>query len=339
MSGIIDIIIFIFVLGVIIFVHEMGHLIYAKKYNVYCSEFSLGMGPILFSKQYGETKYSLRAIPIGGFVSMAGENEAAEDVEEGRRLFDVSKPRQAMIMFGGAMYNFIFGLLFILLINSIIGVPSEEPIIGVVSENSVVDLAGVTEGSEIVSVNGKEYSTSSDYKMAIIEAKESGSISVVFDNGEDIITVEDDNVDSSYVLGFSYGVTHNIFKIVKSTIIDFFGMLSALFVAIVGLVANFSEVSGDIAGPIGIYGIVGEAREAGIVSVMYLTALLSINIGLFNLLPIPGLDGSKIIIAVGEHIIGKDMPKKLYYALSFAGLTFLLLLMLIVTISDIANLF
>ncbi len=338
MSNIITLLLFILILGVIVFVHELGHLLFAKKYGVYCPEFAIGMGPKLFSKKMGETTYSIRAFPIGGFVTMAGEEDDGENVEVGRRLFDISKMRQAMIMFAGAMFNFILGITLLLIVNFIAGVPTDTAIVGEVEPGTIAEEYGVQSGDEIIAVNGTTVESFGDTVALIEEAKSEGFVEVTLDSNGKEIVISEDNVDSDFIIGIHYAKTRNVITIVKNTFVQFLTLATAIVGALVALVVNFSETSGDVSGPVGIFNIVGDVRASGIVSTLMLVAALSINIGIFNLLPFPGLDGSKIVIAVGERILKRDMPQKLYAIISVGGLIFLLLLMVVITVSDITKL-
>lgn len=335
------IIVAILVFGSIIFVHELGHLIFAKKYGVYCYEFSLGMGPKLFSKKYGETVYSIRAIPIGGFVSMAGEDDEGKDIPEGRRLNDISKLKQAMVIFAGAFFNFIFALVIVFAINIYTGEVEYGNIVGEVMEGTLAEEYGLEPGYEITEINEVQIKTFEEAKDTVLVAKEAGSINIVFEKDGKEIIVDEANIDENFILGFKYAeisTSRNIFAIIKNSIVQFVTITTAMVGAFANLILKFSTMKDNVGGPIMVINAIGESSQIGVLYLMQMVALLSVNIGIVNLLPIPGLDGSKILIAIGEYITKRDLPRKLYIGLSLGGVVFLLLLMVLITIKDITNL-
>lgn len=331
----------IFLFGIIIFVHELGHLLFAKKYGVFCREFAIGMGPKLISKQYGETIYSLRLVPVGGFVSLAGEEDDDSDIPYERQLPGISKLKQAMVIFGGALFNFILGLVIIFSINLYLGETKYSPEIASVMEDSKAEEIGLEEGYVITSVNSNKVNSNTDIVTVVNDAKKSGELNVIFEKGNDVITFNDANVNEEYTLGVTYKtetVSRNIFTILLNTVKDFGTMTVSMIAGFAKLIVNFSSMKTQVGGPVMVISTIGSSAQMGFIYVLQLVAILSINIGIVNLLPIPGLDGSKILIAIGEHITKRDLPKKIYYALSFGGVVVLLLLMVLITIQDIQNL-
>ncbi len=332
----------IFVFGIIIFVHELGHLIFAKKYGILCYEFAVGMGPKLYSKKVGETVYSLRVIPIGGFVSMAGENDDAEDVDPERTLLGVHKLKQAMVIFAGPLFNFLFALLIIFSINLYYGEVEPVNSVGKVVDDSVASELGIEEGYTITQVNGVQIKDFDSLTTEIDSAKASGSLNIVFEKDGNTIVLNEENVDSDYTVGIVYDnevVSRNIFVIIKNSFVSFFGILYAMIVGFAQLIFDFASVKSNVGGPIMVMKVIGDSAQVGAVYLLQMMALISINIAIINLLPIPGLDGSKILISIGEFITKRDLPKKLYVGLSLGGILFLLLLMVLITIKDIQNLF
>ncbi|MFV0499473.1 MAG: M50 family metallopeptidase [Bacilli bacterium] len=331
----------IVIFGTIIFVHELGHLIFAKKFGVFCREFSLGMGPKLFSKKFGETLYSIRVLPIGGFVSMAGENDDGDDVPVGRTLNDIHKLKQSLIIFGGAFFNFILGFIILLGMNFYIGSGEYEPIVGEIIEGSLAEEMHISSGFKIISVNGKSVSDFDSMVDDINNAKKSGDINIVFKKGDKTITINETGVKEDFTIGIKYksaSVSRNPILIFKNTFTQFFEMIFAMFNGFYNLIVQFSENKNSVGGPVMIVNVIGDSVQAGILYLFQVVALLSINLGVVNLLPIPGLDGSKILIAIGEFITKKEIPRKLYIGLSLGGIVFLLFLMILITFNDIINL-
>ncbi len=335
LDSLIVIIVLILSLGLVTFVHELGHLLFAKKYNLYCPEFAVGMGPKLFSFQKGETLYSIRAFPIGGFVRIAGEEDDGSDVAVGRRLFDASKLQQAMVLFAGALFNFILGLVLLLIVNFSMGVSLNSNEIGQVVDNSVASDIGLKAGDEITNINGVVVTSFDEVRDNLNMAIESGDVAIEINNGT---TYSFTDVNEDFVLGVNFATTRNVFYVIKSSVTQFVMMFTIIGRALLGLFIDFKNTSGNIAGPVGVYSVLKDYMSYGLVATFLFISTISINIGVFNLLPIPGLDGSKIVIAIGEHITKKDLPRKLYAVISIAGVLFLLALMLLVTIKDIVNL-
>ena len=183
MSIILNLIIFILILGFIVFVHEFGHFIFAKMNGVYVYEFALGMGPKLFSKKGRETEYSLRAIPIGGFCQLAGENIDDDDIKKvpkNRRLQDKTAFQRFLIMFFGAGNNFISAILILFLIALIWGGSTMDPVISSVDNKYPAYAAGIRKNDKIVSINGHHISTSDDISLylAISNPKTKNTITV-----------------------------------------------------------------------------------------------------------------------------------------------------------------
>lgn len=338
MNTLVTIVVLILSLGIVTFVHELGHLIFAKKYNLFCPEFAVGMGPKLYSFKKGETEYSIRALPIGGFVRIAGEEDDGDEVEEGRRLFDATKLQQAMVLFAGAFFNFILGILLLIVANTITGVPINEPVIGQVVEGSIAYQNDFREGDIIVSVNGVEVTSRDDSLDAVVAAKEYGSLVLVLERDGKQVTHTFENIDKDFVLGYNYSTSRNLIEVLKVSFNQFIKFFVLIGTVLVGLFTDFSNTSGNVAGPVGVYNVLQDFMQYGVATTILFIATISINIGVFNLLPIPGLDGSKILIAISEHILKRDMPRKLYTIISVAGVLFLLGLMVLITIKDIINL-
>ena len=171
-NGIVTLILFIIILGIIILVHEFGHFIFSKKFGVYVYEFAIGMGPKLFSRKKGETEYSLRAVPIGGFCSLAGEDgeevtEEGKKVPKKRKLFAKPVWQRFLILFFGAGNNFILAYLLLFLVAIIGGAPVMEPTISGITEGYPMDEAGIEAGDKILEVNGHATKTIDDVQLYI----------------------------------------------------------------------------------------------------------------------------------------------------------------------------
>ena len=336
MSVILNILLFILILGVIVFIHEFGHFTFAKLTGVYVYEFSIGMGPKLCSKKGKETEYSLRAIPIGGFCQMAGEDVEDDDlkkVPKSKRLQSKTVWQRFLIMFFGAGNNFISAVLILFFIALVYGGTSMSPMITEVTKNYPAQKAGIEAGDIVKEINGHKIKTSDDISLflAIANPKEKNTFVVEKENGDKETykfkakKVEKDG-ETSYVygIGMTAKKTASIFKQMGITV-------GYLFTG--GISLN------QLSGPVGIYSIVGESSKAGVANVLYLIAFLSINVGFINLLPLPAFDGGHIVFLIIEMIKGSPVKPELEEKIHGIGMMLLLLLMVVITINDIIRLF
>ncbi|WP_249030468.1 M50 family metallopeptidase [Tannockella kyphosi] len=360
MQTIINIIVFILIIGGIIFIHELGHFLTAKLFGVYAPEFSLGMGPKLIGVKRGETEYQLRLLPIGGYVIMAGEadqeeNEMMKDIPLERTLKGIHTWKRCVIMLAGVFMNFVLAITLLIGIYATTEVQSTNPIIGTITEDSQASIAGLEEGDVInkITVLGSEYviASFSDiqtlFSNETLQVEDPDYLDIVLEITRDSQTV---NIDSKIVYDSSYdsfilGITPAYVSLsfgnaIKIALMSFQDSALLIFDTLSELVTNSSETISQLSGPAGIYTITAQVTETGsIATILSLMALLSINIGIFNLLPIPGLDGCQVIFALIEGVIGKELPIKIKYALQVAGLALVLGLMLVVTVQDLSRIF
>lgn len=356
MQTIINIIVFLLILGSIIIIHELGHFLAAKYFGVYCSQFSIGFGPKIWSKKGKETEYELRALPFGGFVAMAGEedqmdNEELKDVPLERTLKGIKTYQKVIIFLAGVFMNFVLAIVIIFGVNITSGqLPVNVAEIGQISENSAAEKYGLQVGDIIQKIEiqetGKSYVISNfedisfDQKLLNIDNETiTMNITVERNKQEKTIPVKVDyNTDEGrYVIGIIQASRRmTLVESFQYTFISFGEMSVAIFVALGQLVTKFSQTIGQMSGPAGIYQITAEVTETGQVAYIFsLLAMLSVNIGIFNLMPIPGLDGCQVLFAVVEKIIGRELPEKLKLILQMIGLGLVILLMIIVTYQDI----
>lgn len=341
------IILFILILSVIIVIHELGHFIFAKLTGVYVYEFSLGMGKRIWGFKKGDTEYSIRLIPLGGYVSLAGESvEVDESISKEKRLQSKSIFERFLIMFAGAGFNFLLAL-FILFISALIfGSVSVKPIVGAVSEEYPAYLAGIRTDDVILEIDSKKINTWDDamWEIQINSGKTlefklrdvNNNLKTVSVTPEKVIN-EDETV--SYVYGISrntnknYGLgqaiiygfekTGSTFKLMGNTI-------KSLFVGKVGV--------DELSGPIGIYTVVDTQKAGGIENILYLIAFLSVNVGVINLLPFPAFDGGRILFLIIEKIKGSPVDSKIENTIHNIGFMLLMLLMVYVTFNDVFRL-
>lgn len=341
---------FILVLGTIVLVHEFGHFIFSKLFGVYVYEFSIGMGPRLlhYKKKGGETEYSLRLIPIGGFCSLAGED--ADDnskIADNRKLYNKPVWQRFIIMVAGATFNFIFAFVLLFVMALIFGSVSTKPIIANVVEGYPAYEAGVREGDRVISIDGKKTSSWSEVQLYIQNAKGKSMAFVL--KGEDgskrtvEITpeiTEDEEGNKSYKVGIGMdttkkrGIIASLSYAGETTVSLYKLMLTTLKLLFTGNVGI-----NDLSGPVGIYSVVDSQAKEGIESLMYLTAYLSMNVGVINLIPFPAFDGGRVLFLIIEKLRKKPVKAKTEAMVNSIGFGLLILLMIVVTINDIIRLF
>ncbi|MBL7045730.1 MAG: site-2 protease family protein [Parcubacteria group bacterium] len=360
-----SIIIFLLVLVVLILVHEFGHFIIAKRSGIRVDEFGIGFPPRLFGKKYGETLYSLNALPFGGFVKIFGEDRASvdsSDLDLPRAMFNKSKWAQAAVLVGGVSFNilfawFIFSATFVMgtttavtQANSafisderleIIGVLPESPagIAGLQGEDIIVGLS--TDTSEVSEVNVESVATfivshgGSEMKIDYERDGELGSVDIstalgLFE-GVDLPAI---GVSMADVGLLKYPIHIALWEGIKLTAKSLFeitvGILSFLGSALL-LNADLSQV----AGPVGIVSLVGDASALGLIVLLNFTAFISLNLAVINLLPFPALDGGRLLFLIVEAIKGSPINPRVSQITNGVGFALLLLLMLVVTYGDV----
>ena len=350
MSVILNIILFVLILGVIVFIHEFGHFVFAKLTGVYVYEFAIGMGPKLWGKKGKETEYTLRAIPIGGFCQLAGEDLEDDDlkkVPKDRRLQSKTVWQRFLIMFFGAGNNFISAIIILFFIALVWGGNTMSPTITEVTKNYPAQKAGMEAGDIVKEINGHKIKTSDDISLylAIADPKEKSTFVVEKSNGEKETykfkakKIEKDGETSyMYGIGMQQEKTKGFVNAIKYT-----GKKTASIFKQMGITVGYLFTGGislnQLSGPVGIYSVVGESSKAGFANILYLIAFLSINVGFINLLPIPAFDGGHIVFLIVEAIKGSPVKPELEEKIHGVGMMLLLLLMAIITINDIIKLF
>ncbi len=342
-------IIFILVLGTIIFVHELGHFIFAKLMGVYVYEFSLGMGPRLLHKKGKETEYCLRLIPIGGFCSMAGEEIDEEEIKvpKSKRL-QAKKPWQRfLIMFFGPGFNFIFAILILFFVALFCGSYSYDPLVSSVNNNYPAKIAGIEKGDKILEINGKKVKTTDDATLYFtLNAKNKAIPIKVEKKNNDIkeYKVKPKKETKDGTTSYKFGITikgkkqYGIINSLKYTVVKTGSLFKQMWITVVSLFTGGVSVK-QLSGPVGIYSIVGEQSKAGLSSILYLMAFLSINVGFLNLIPLPAFDGGHILFIIIEKIKGSPVSPRIENMIHTVGLFLLMLLMIYITFNDVLRLF
>ena len=333
---------FILVLSITIFIHELGHFIFAKKAGIYVYEFCIGMGPriFMFKRKNDETEYGIRLFPIGGFCAMAGEGiEDDEDVPKDKKLQSKTWLQRFLTIVAGVMFNFILALVILIVIGFINGNPNNKPIISQVPIDSPSYEAGLQAGDIIKTLNGTKINTIDrlliEYQMEYGKTLE---LEVLRDGKIEKISIVPVKNEGTYSYGFSLDSTvrYGFFEGIKYGFSKFFSLIEQMFLVITYLITGKLSLS-NLSGPVGIYNIVGESAKAGLINLVYLTGYLSINVGFINLLSIPAFDGGRILFLIIEKIRRKPVNIKVENTIHAVGLALLMVLMVVITYNDIVR--
>lgn len=342
-------IIFILVLCVTIMVHELGHFICAKKAGVYVYEFSLGMGPKIFSKKRKNdpTEYNVRLFPIGGFVSMAGEDlEEDNKVSKDEQLCNKSWGWRFITLIAGIAFNFFLAIILLFVVGLFNGVPKDETKIAYIQEQYPIAETNIQVGDKITKVNNVKINSAEILVLElIVHSGETLDFEVEHTNGKkEVVSVKPIYTEKGEEKGYAYG-----FSLDNTKEKGFFVSIKYAFVQTKNLVAQMGKtiyylITGQIgidslSGPVGIYTVVGSAAEAGILSVLYLIAYLCINVGIINLIPLPAFDGGRILFLIIEKIKGSKVNPKIENVIHSIGFILLMALMIYVTYNDILRVF
>lgn len=328
--------------GLIVFFHELGHFTFAKLFKVKVNEFAMGMGPTLFKFKKGETKYALRLLPIGGFVSMEGEDEESEN----ENAF-CNKPawQRFIIVAAGGTINLIMGVIIVaimLLQTDLIGLPEIHSF----HENSVSSQYGLQVGDEIKKINGKNVYSEYDLSFLMQRDKDGVFDFVVERNGEkvELNGVKFETYDNNGTLTIIYdfiikGVEPSFSSVAKNAVSESVSIGRIVWISLLDLVTGQYGLS-DLSGPIGTVTYIADAAEIAQQETDYsyllnMLAMITINIGLFNLLPLPALDGGRLFFILIEMIFRKPVPRKYEGWVHATGLVLLLILMAVISFSDI----
>lgn len=321
----------------VVMLHEFGHFTVAKLSGIKVNEFSIGMGPKLFQKQKGETSYSLRALPIGGYVAMEGEEESSHDP---RSFNNAPILKRMAVVLAGAFMNFILAFLAFTIIFSIVGYGSNE--IDTVIKDSPAEIAGLKAGDKIVEID--KIKTKDIYDInSLIRDKKGEEINLKINrNGENLdinLKPRYSEENKMYLIGITSKLKHSFFKSIelgaKRT-----GEMSLMFLKSLKMIFDGSFKMEYLSGPVGVVQMIGSESSKGFLNFLQILALISVNLGVFNLIPIPALDGGKFLFLLIEALRGKPINEKFEQGLSLIGISILFSLMIYVTIfNDIGRLF
>ena len=321
----------------VVMLHEFGHFSIAKLSGIKVNEFSIGMGPKIYQKQKGETFYSLRALPVGGYVAMEGEEENSHDP---RAFNNVSIVKRMAVVLAGAFMNFVLAFIAFTLIFSIVGYGSSE--IEKVISNSPADKAGIQSGDLIIKINENKVKDIYDIN-SIISKNQKEEMDFQINREGNILNVKikpEYSVENQmYLIGITSKLEHSIVKSISLGANRTLEM-SKLILKSIKMMFSGSFKMEYLSGPVGVVQLIGSESSKGFLNFLQILGLISVNLGVFNLLPIPALDGGKFLFLLIEAFRGKPIDEKIEQGLSLIGISFLFSLMIYVTIfNDIGRLF
>lgn len=324
----------------IIIIHEGGHFVAARLMKIKVNEFSIGMGPKLFSFKKGDTKYSLRLILFGGYCAMEGEDKDSDD----KNAFSNKKVIQRIfVVVAGALMNLVLGFIIVLII------VSSQNLVGTTQvakfdANAVSVNSGLQVGDEIKSIDGMRIYATNDITTAFSRSDDDTVDMVVSRNGKtESLTVKFDTelIEGRQYISMDFFLVGNektFFGVLSQAGKEFLSYARMVFLSVHDIIVGRFGIS-DMSGPVGAVTVVSSAVKTSVYSMLRIMALLTINVGLFNLFPIPALDGWRLFVLIGEGITRKKLPQKMEYLINAVGLVLLLGLMSVVTFSDITKLF
>ncbi len=343
-NTILGVLFFLVAITIIVVVHEFGHLIVAKRNGVKCFEFSIGMGPKLFRFYTDKdgTVYNVRAIPLGGYVMMAGEEEATDmEFDKEESLMNKKPWQKIKILFAGAFMNFILGFVILFISFFVFGIVSPLDTNEVnIQDGSPAANAGLVSGDKITKVNSIETSDYSAISTAL-EGNDEVEITYLHNEKEVTTNLTKEQIDcETSVIGISPVTEQDKFNFVgsvKSAAVSFWAVISSIGESLQLLFNGTAGVS-DLMGPVGIATASKSVITSGVFVMLYTIAFLSINIGMVNILPFPALDGGRIVLAFVELVTRRRVPEKLELYLNFIGFILLMGLFVVVTFSDVGRL-
>lgn len=336
----------VFVFGLLVLVHEFGHFITAKMTGMRVDEFAIGFGPKLISKKHGETVYSLRAVPLGGFNDIAGMD--AENNTAGERGF-CAKPvlSRMIVILAGAAMNFVLPVVLFFVIYATLGeaVPSTEPVIGGIIQGMSAEKAGLQEGDRILSVDGQSVTTWKEFTDKVKNVGEGQNILLQYKRGEEVqqVTLSPtfNKQEKRTLVGVQSSVIYKSKSLSEAVTlsIDHTKEITLYMIESIGRLIKEPEQTENLAGPIGIIQMSGQVAERGFLPLLNFAALLSINLGIINLLPVPVLDGGHFVNLFIEAVRGKPLSAKAVFYTQRVGIALLLMLMLFATKNDLVRVF
>ena len=359
MSFIVTFIAAVFVFSAVIAIHEFGHFMVAKLCGVQVNEFSIGMGPVLCKRVRKGTQYSIRALPVGGFVALEGE-ESPESKQAEETLSVVSDGevspsgiplneapvwQRALIMLAGAGMNFVLGFVVMAILITAQSEPITSKVLYQVEENALCGQTGLQAGDKILAVNGRRCFVANDILYELMRTEDYTADFTVLRDGKKVElpgvqfdTWQDDKGETHMSLGFTvYGIKKTPLNVLKEAgnSVLYYGRI--IFASLSDLLRGRESIN-DLSGPVGIVTAIGQAASYGWQDLLELLVLITVNLGIFNLLPFPALDGGKVVFLLIEGVTGHAVPEKIQSGLTVAAFALLFGLMIFATYNDILRL-
>lgn len=334
--------------GVIIMIHEWGHFFVAKKCGIRVLEFSIGMGPAIFSKQKGETKYSLRMLPIGGYCAMEGEDENSDDPRAFRRQ---AVWKRMLVTVAGATMNLILGFVLIVAVCCIDTAITTTVIADFHTNSAGEDIASSDQwlraDDRFVRINGLKIYTATDISYAL-QNDDADTFTVVVEREGELVTLENvefRDAETGGLLDFYvYGQHKTVGAVLSYSCRNFVSTARLIWISLIDLIRGKYGFH-DLSGVVGIVDTTAEVvqqtksfREAAM-TLLDLMSFITVNVGIFNLIPFPALDGGRLVFLVIEAIRRKQMPAKVEGMIHFVGLSALMILMIAITFQDVLKIF
>jgi len=333
----------IFVFGILIFFHELGHFAVAKFVGIKVHEFSLGFGPKLLTLPKGDTSYNLRILPLGGFVRMAGMDPNEKDEEDDGRGFNSKTVGQRIaVIFAGPLMNFLLAVLLFSTIFIFQGIPVATTVISEVIPDFPAAKSGIMAGDRILAVDGQPVDSWEELSGTISQKPEQEiEVTVLRDGVEKsfrVFTARDENNTGKLGIYPEQGLSKgNLFQALALGA-DYTARITWMILDFVAKMI-LGQTPADVGGPVRVVSEIGKAAQVGFFFLLQLSAFLSINLGLFNLFPIPALDGSRILFLFWEKVRGRPVDPVKENFIHLIGFGLLLLLIVVITYNDILQVF
>ncbi len=341
-----SIIVSILIFGFIIFFHELGHFVFAKKFDVKVNGFNIGMGPTIISHTKGETTYALRLLPFGGSCEMEGEDASSDDP----RAFPTKNVWQRMIIvFAGPFFNFILAFLLSMILIGSIGY--DRPVISGVIDDYPAQAAGMQAGDEITRIGNYNIHFYNEVNLYVFfHTGQDLDVTYLRDGQKYTATIEPkyNEEDGRYLIGIQYAGERTKGNVLETIRYSFYEIRYQIYSVVEGLKYLFTGRIGlkDMSGPVGIVKVIGDSYDEAsnygafvtVMQMINIAILLTANLGVMNLLPLPALDGGRLLIFIIEAIRGKRMNEKVENGINYVGFMLLMALMVIIMISDITKL-
>lgn len=345
--SILDIIYFVFVLSITIFIHELGHFIFAKRAGIYVYEFCIGMGPRIFKfkRKNDETEYGIRLFPIGGFVQMAGEGvEVDENIPKEKRMQSKTWMQRFLTVIAGVAFNFLLAIIVFTIVAFVSGAPNDKPIVGGINKEYIDYEVNLKEGDLILSVNDKKVN---NQDMLLLELQvamgKNLELEIKHENGSvETVTLipKEEKIDDtvSYKYGFyiDSSISHNFLDVITYGFKKTWSLVSQMIYIIFYLITGRLNLN-SLSGPVGIFNIVSESAKAGFINIVYLIGFLCVNVGVINLIPLPAFDGGRVLFMIIEKIKGGPVDQKIENTIHAVGMILLMILMIAITWNDIVK--